>query len=103
MTANCVYLYQKLETLSGELLQKGLILLGTCVGISRNSIQVGSIQKSIDIVFPFMYSLGDRDGQKSELLEFHLNVSIPIQFFSECLSLLVRTENTPAIRLMKYF
>lgn len=67
-------MYQKLETLSGELLQKGLILLGTCVEASRNSIQAGSIHKSVDIVFPFVYSLGDRDGQKPELPEFHLNV-----------------------------
>lgn len=60
--------------LSGELVQKRLILLASCVEVSRNSIQAGSIHKSVDVAFPFVFSLDDRDGQKSELLEFHLKV-----------------------------
>lgn len=60
--------------LSGELLQKGLILLETCTEVSRNSIQEGSVHKSVDLVCPFVCPLGDRDGQKTEVLELHLNV-----------------------------
>lgn len=74
MTADCVKLYQKLEMLSGELLQKALILFRTCIEVSRNSIQGGSVHKSVDLVCPFVCPLDDRDGQKTELLEFHLNV-----------------------------
>lgn len=60
--------------LSAEPLQKGLILLETCIEVSRNSIQRGSVHKSVDLVCPFVCPLGDRDGQKTELLEFQLNV-----------------------------